>query len=152
MLLCLPILTMILSAPCLSQNATATRLPDGSLRVEFEGKSYRGLTGAQLDQWEVQSNTLKTCQENEARYILKVESAEKSVVIAQQQTTIEHGNFVRVMQLYEKERELRTEVMSQTFAHGKVGGFGGWLLKAIDSPYFQFAVRVAAPIKTLVTK
>jgi hypothetical protein len=142
---------MILSVPCQGQaNAVAKRSPDGSLTVEFEGKKYRGITGAQLDQWEVSVNDLQTCRDNEVTRIQIIETAKRDVIIAQQQRDIEHGSFIHTMQMYERERELRTQAMSQIVPHGEVKGLGGFLLKAIDSPFGQFAIKVAAPLLTTI--
>lgn len=120
--------------------------------IEIGGKQYRTFNSAKVEELANQKDELRVCKANEARFNDKVALADANVIIAEQQRDREKANFIHAMSLYEKERELRTEVMSQTFAHGKVKGFGGWLLRAIDSPYFQFATRVAAPIKVLVTK
>lgn len=147
MLLCLPVLTMILSVPCLcnaQETASVRKLPDGSLVVEYKGQKYRGLTGAQLDNWEVQSNTLATCKANESRYQQLVEIANRDVTIVEQQRDREKSNFVHAMSLYEKERELRTEAM-QFIPHGKVGGIPGKVLDFLNSGWGQATMKFIVP-------
>lgn len=146
---------LISCASTFSQEHTAKVvevLADDQFIVEISGKQYRALNAEKVEALANQKDELQVCKANEARFIDKVALADANVIIAEQQRDREKANFIHAMSLYDKERELRTEVMSQTFAHGKVDGFGGWLLRAIDSPYFQFATRVAAPIKVLVTK
>lgn len=152
MLLCLLTLTMILSAhfPCEAQETANVReLADGSLVVDYKGKKYRGLTGAQLDKIEVQANTLATCKVNESRYQQLVEIANRDVIIAEQQRDREKSNFVHAMSLYEKERELRTEAM-QFIPHGKVNGFGGKVFTFLDGPYGQSLFKLVIPTAQFV--
>lgn len=140
---------------CEAQERTARiveTLADDQFIVEIGGVEYRAINGNKAVELAKQKVELQACSANEARYQQLLEIGKRDVIIAEQQRDIERGNFVRVMALYEKERELRTEVMSQTFSHGKAKGLAGWLFKAIDSPYFQFATRVVAPVKALVTK
>lgn len=128
-------------------------LADGSLVIDYRGKQYRGLTGAQLDKVEVTANTLTTCKANETRYQQLIELATKDVTIANQQRDIERQRFVSTMALYEKERELRREAMQFAPVSGTPKGFGGWLLKAVNSPYgavgFKLLMPTAQFIKTM---
>lgn len=151
MLVCLTLTKLSLN--CEAQTLEYVKvMPDGSHVIKVDGQLFRAITPAKVEELANQKDELQVCKVNETRFIDKVALADANVIIAEQQRDREKANFIHAISLYDKERELRTEVMSQTFAHGKVGGFGGWLLRAIDSPYFQFATRVAAPIKVLVTK
>lgn len=122
-------------------------LPDDQFIVEIDGKEYRALNADKITDLAKQKIDLQTCKANEARFQDLIKIADQNVTIAKQETAIEHGNFVRVMQLYEKERELRQEA-SQFIPHGNVGGLGGKVLKAADSPWFQAFIKVIVPTYT----
>lgn len=122
-------------------------MPDGSHVVKIDGQLYRALSPAKVEELANQKDALKVCTDNQSRYILKVESAEKDVTIANQRTAIEHLNFVGAMKMYDEERKLRVEA-SSFIPHGHVGGFGGAVLKATDSPWFQAFIKVVVPTYT----
>lgn len=92
---------------------------------------------------------LATCKTNEIRFQQLVELANKDVTIANQQRDIERGNFVRVMALYEQERELRQSAM-QFIPHGKVGGLGGKVLNFLDGPVGQSLFKLVIPTAQFV--
>lgn len=125
------------------------KLADGSYVVSIDSVEHRAITGDKAVELSRQKIDLQECRENEARQVQKVEIADRDVVIAKQQTAIEHGNFVRVMALYEKERELRTRTM-QFIPHGKVGGLGGKILSFLDGPYGQSLFKLVIPTATFV--
>lgn len=125
------------------------KLVDGSYIVSIDAVEYRAITGDKAVELAKQKINLQECRENEARQIQKVEISDRDVVIANQQAVIEHGNFIRVMALYEKERELRTQAM-QFIPHGKVGGLGGKILNFLDGPYGQSLFKLVIPAATFV--
>jgi hypothetical protein len=142
---------IVFALTCNAQEHTARIvqvLPDDQFVIEISGREYRAINGNKAIEIAKQKIQLETCKENEVRSRQIIELAGRDTIIAQQQTEIEHGNFIRVMVLYEQERQLRQEAMTQFIPHGKVAGFGGLLFKTMDSPYFQFAVKVIAPIAT----
>lgn len=125
------------------------KLTDGSYVISIDSVEYRAVTGDKAVELAKQKIDLQECRENEARQIQKAEIADRDVVIAKQQAAIEHGNFIRVMALYEKERELRTQAM-QLIPHGKVGGLGGKILNFLDGPYGQSLFKLVIPTATFV--
>jgi len=135
---------------CSAQEARVVKaLPNDQFIVEIAGKEYRAINGDKAVELAKQKVELQGCKENETRYAQLNDIAKRDVTIAQQQRDIEHANFVHAMSLYEKERELRTQAM-QFIPHGNVKGFGGWLLKAIDSPYGQAAFKLVMPTAQFV--
>lgn len=74
-----------------------------------------------IELWSFKSNSfeenLKTCQTDKARNF--------SLLIAEHQLRVDS---------------------QQMIPHGEIGGVGGKLLKALDSPYFQFAIKIGVPI------
>src|ERR1044071_9196537 len=95
---------------CSGQSVSiAEKLPDGSYVVLIDGVEFRAITGDKAVELAKQKVELAACRDEQAKLTTAYDLAKKDVTIAQQETKIEHGNFVRVMQLYEKEWELRTE-------------------------------------------
>jgi hypothetical protein len=119
-------------------------LPDGSHVVLIDGQRFRALSPEKVEELANQKDKLQVCRTNENRFQDLIKIADQNVTIANQKTEIEHGNFVRAMSLYEKERELRTEAM-QFIPHGKVGGFGGKVLEFLDGPWSQAFWKIAVP-------
>jgi len=131
---------------CDGQTASiGEKLPDGSYVVLIDGVEFRAITGDRAVELAKQKVELAACRDEQVKLTTAYDLAKKDVTIAQQETKIEHGNFVRVMQLYEKERELRTESMNQFIPHGKVGGFGGKFLNFLDSGYGQSLFKLVLP-------
>lgn len=119
-------------------------MADGSHIVAIDGVNYRAFTAEKVEEFANHKDELAVCKDNEKRFTDKIAIADRDVTIANQQTAIEHGNFVRVMSLYERERELRTETM-QFIPHGQVGGFGGKVLRFLDGPYGQSLFKLVIP-------
>lgn len=125
------------------------KLSDGSYVISIDSVEYRAITGNKAVELAKQKIDLQECRENETRQIQKLELAGRDVIIAKQQVALEHANFVRVMVLYEQERELRTQA-TQFIPHGKVGGFGGKVLNFLDGPYGQSLFKLVIPTATFV--
>lgn len=128
-------------------------LADDQFIIEIEGREYRAINGDKAVELAKQKVELATCKANETRYQQLLEIGKRDVAIAEQQRDIERQRFVSTMALYEKERELRQEAMQFAPVSGTPKGFGGWLLKAVNSPYgavgFKLLMPTAQFIKTM---
>lgn len=123
--------------------------PDGSRIIKIDGELFRAITPAKVEEIANQRDALAVCKENEGRNLQRIELAAKDVKIAEQQAALEHSNFVRVMALYEKERELRQASMG-FIPHSNVGGFWGKVLTALDHPASQAFWKMALPMATFI--
>lgn len=121
-------------------------LPDDQFIVEISGREYRAISGAKVVELAKQKIELDMLKANEVRYQDRIKIAEQDTTIANQKAQIHETNFRHAMQMYTTERELRQEA-SQFLPHGKVGGFGGKVLDAMDSFWFQAAMKFV-PIYT----
>lgn len=146
----LPVMLFALTFSASGQDHTATVTEDlgnDQFIAVFGGKEYRMINAAKAVELAKQKVELETLRANEVRYQDLIKIADQNVLIAHQQRELERQNFVHAMSLYEKERELR--MASQQFLpHGKVGGFGGKVLSAMDSVWFQGFIKAAVPIYT----
>jgi len=125
-------------------------LPDGSRIIKIDGAVFRAITPAKVEELANQKDELRVCKVNETRFNDLLTIERQNVTIAQQQTSIERGNFVRATQLLEKERELRQKAMEFAPVSGTPKGFGGWLLKAVNSPYGAVAFKLVLPAATFI--
>lgn len=125
-------------------------LPDDQFIVEIAGKEYRAINGDKAVELAKQKVELQGCKINESKYQQLTELANKDVTIANQQRDIERQRFISTMALYEKERELRQEAMQFAPVSGTPKGFGGWLLKAVNSPYGAVGFRLVIPFAQFV--
>lgn len=124
-------------------------LGDDQFIATFNGREYRMIGAEKVAELAKGKVELATCKSNESRFQQLIENANKDVIIAEQQRDIERGNFVRVMALYERERELRTETM-QFIPHGKVSGLGGKFLNFLDGPVGQSLFKLVIPTAQFV--
>lgn len=158
------VVMMSVSAAC--QNDVFQKVadnPDGSKRITINGVTYLAITGPQVDAWQKSVNDLKDCQahnQEKALQIAKLETekaAEVEIVQradAQRESALADATRARTdartyLGLSMKLDTLLTESRQLT-PHGNVGGFGGKLLKFMDSSYFQAFVKVAAPTGTFL--
>lgn len=117
-------------------------LPDDQFIVSIGDREYRALSADKVRELAKQKMDLETCKANESRFNDLITIEKQNTTIATQRADLEHGNFVRAMSMFEKERELR--VQSQQFIpHGNKSN---WLLKALDSPYSQAFWKIALPL------
>lgn len=126
------------------------RLDEHSYVITIDGKSFKAVDNELLNQQQrafdklnetvtaltmekknlIEANQLIIQQRDDAKANLQ----DAKGLIAQQRATID------------QEVSFRHDAVQQLIPHGDVSGFGGKLLKALDSPYFQFGVKVAVPI------
>lgn len=153
------LLLILLTTSAGAQERTAVIvevLPDDQYIVRIGESNYRAINADKVVEIAKGKLELVACKENEKRFTDLIEISRRDVTIANQRAEIERGNFVRAMSLFEKERELRQEAMSLGPVSGTPKGFGGWLLRAVNSPYGAVAFRLVIPtaqaIKVFTTK
>ncbi len=148
--LCGCLLLLVCLIPLVAQERTAKIvevLPSDQFIVEISGKQYRALNAEKVAELAKQKIELTACRDEQTKLDAAYKLAVKDVTIANLKADKEHASFVSTMALYEKERELRQATM-QFIPHSQVGGFGGKVLRAMDSPWFQGFIKAAVPMWT----
>lgn len=137
--------------------------PDGSKRITINGVTYLAITGPQVDAWQKSVNALSDCQAHNSEKAIQIDKLEGEKVAALE--IVKRADAQRDFALADATRA-RTDARTylglsikldtlltesrQLTPHGNVGGFGGKILRAMDSPYFQAFVKIAAPTGTFL--
>lgn len=148
---------------CRGQQATVIKkLDDGSFIVEIEGKQFRAVSNAALNDQARAFDSLqarivacgKDRIEVDAQLTTRsheVELLKKDVTLVEQQRDSFKIDLVRTQEdakrnfaLFMGERELRVE-SQQFIPHGKVNGVGGKILSFLDGPYGQATFKLVIP-------
>ena len=131
---------------------------DGSKWITIDSKSYLAITREQADAWQILQNKYDRSQADIKDLNVEVKEAQTQVELkeaqrqlAQQRADSFEKDFNRSQEdakrnftLYMREHDLRVEAQ-QFIPHGDVGGFGGWLLKALDGPFGQVGFKLVIP-------
>lgn len=161
---------MTLFAGVLHGQRILERLPDGSIRVEVEGKQYLAITRTQLDDWQILQNrfdaaqvTLKEKDIQLAEKQGQLNTALANVEFANEKTKSALADFERAKEDARRnlgraiqEQLLREQLVAALPTPKKTGGVAGKMLDWLDSPAgqigFRFVIPAAQAIKVFTTK
>ena len=146
-------LCLILASVCNAQEHTAKILevlPGDQFIVEISGKSYKAFNPEKVQEFADQKDELQVCTANQTRFQYLIKIADQNVTIITLQKDREHASFVSAMQLLDKERELRAKALEFAPVTGTPKGFGGWLLRAVNSPYGALGFKLVMPAAQFV--
>lgn len=135
------------------------KLPDGSFVVSIDNVEFRAISAGKAVELAKQKIDLTAAEKVNAELVGQVKEAllqrdlaEAQKALIQQKADSFDADFKRSQEdakrnfsLFMTERDLRIEAQ-QFIPHGNVGGFGGKLLKFVDSPVFQAGVKIVIPI------
>ena len=141
--------------------AVVEKLPNGSFVILIDGIEHRAFNPEQMRALDKRKIELEGCQREKTELDNQIavltrekELLKKDVEIANLKAQSFEVDFNRAQEdskrnygLFIGERTLRQQA-TQFVPHGNASGFGGKVLKFLDSGYFQFGIKVATPLAT----